>query len=831
MSEKEVIVYGKPNCPFCVKATNTLTQNEVEYTYVDVSKDQAAKSFLESKGHKTVPQIYIAGKYHGESESANTVTKVPMVLKRSGDFEPLDLDKLHKVVEDASEGLQVSVSQVELDAHIQFVDGITTEAIQKTLIKSAADLISADTPDYQYLAARLVNFNLRKTVYGQYTPPSFFSHVVDKTDRGQYDSHITVDYSKAEFEELDLYIDHERDMKFAYAAMVQMEGKYLAQDRVSGEIFETPQFLYMLVGMCLFSKYPKETRMQYVKTFYDAVSLFKLSLPTPIMAGVRTPTRQFSSCTLIEAGDSLDSINAAAAGIVKYISQRAGIGINGGRIRALGSSIRKGAAVHTGVIPFWKYFQTAVKSCSQGAVRGGAATLFYPFWHLEVENLLVLKNNKGVEENRIRHLDYGVQLNKLMYERLIKDEYITLFSPSEVEGMYDAFFQDQGLFKKLYEEAESNSSVLQKRVKATELFGTLMLERASTGRIYIQNVDHCNTNSPFDARVAPVRQSNLCLEVALPTKPMDNINDPEGEVALCTLSALNLGEISGDKELELYTDIGVRALDELLDYQDYPIICAENSSMNRRTLGIGVINYANWVAKSGFKYSDGSANNATHELFEAIQYFCLKASNNLAKEKGACPLFNETTYANGIMPMDRSKDYVDKLHTAELRQDWEKLRYSISQFGLRNSTLTALMPAETSAQISNSTNGIEPPRGLVSVKSSKDGTMKQVVPDIKKLRKKYEFLWDMPDNKGYLSLVGIMQKWVDQAISANTNYDPERFKDNKVPMQVLLDDLLLAYKSGVKTLYYHNTRDGANSSQDEVVETVDEDCGGGGCKI
>ena len=549
------------------------------------------------------------------------------------------------------------------------------------------------------------------------------------------------------------------------------------------------------------------------------------------MAGVRTPTRQFSSCVLIECGDSLDSINATSSAIVKYVSQRAGIGINAGRIRALGSPIRNGEAYHTGCIPFYKHFQTAVKSCSQGGVRGGAATLFYPRWHLEVENLLVLKNNRGVDDNRVRHLDYGVQFNKLMYSRLIKDDYITLFSPSDVPGLYDAFFEDQAKFDELYIKYEQDESIRKKRIKAIELFSMFAQERASTGRIYLQNVDHCNTHSPFISTVAPIRQSNLCLEIALPTKPLNNVNDEEGEIALCTLSAFNLGAIESLDELEELAELAVRALDNLLDFQDYPVPAARNATMGRRTLGIGVINYAYYLAKNGKRYSDGSANALTHKTFEAIQYYLMKASNELAKERGACPKFNETTYSQGIMPTDTYKRDLDKICDEPLHLDWDSLRASIKDHGMRNSTLSALMPSETSSQISNATNGIEPPRGHISVKASKDGILKQVVPEYERLKDNYELLWDIPSNDGYLQLVGIMQKFIDQTISANTNYDPNKYEGGKVPMKVLLKDLLGAYKLGVKTLYYHNTRDGASDAQDDTPEVEDDDCAGGACKI
>jgi len=1082
------------------------------------------------------------------------------VTKRDGSLEPINLDKIHDILEYASKGLpNVSTSQVEMNAKIQFYDGIPTDDLNKMLIKAAADLTTAQHPEFATLAGRLLMFTVRKLAYGQHTPTPFYEQIVSMIDKGLYDKDILKDYTEKEVKDLETIIDHDRDLDFAYAGAKQLFSKYLVQNRVTGEVFESPQYLYMLVSMCLFSKYPKDTRIGYTKRFYEATSTHKISLPTPIMAGVRTPTRQFSSCVLIEAADSLDSISAATSAIVKYVSQRAGIGINGGNIRALGSTIRGGEAKHTGVIPFWKHFQTAVKSCSQGGVRGGAATLFYPFWHLEVESLLVLKNNRGTDENRIRHMDYGVQLNKLMYQRLLEKGNITLFSPNAVPGMYEAFFADQELFEKLYTEAEANNAIEKKTVKATELFTTLMQERAQTARVYIQNVDHCNTHSPFDPKVATVKQSNLCvagstetltskgyltiaplegtevnvwngeewsnvtvektgvnqklltvstdstediectpyhkfyvakgysgkyvekrtyqleegdklikhelpliegssvlekaydngfysadgcnvkgrarvylygekqglfdlfqnkevvtiqpeldrmyfylpnledkffvpdasytvssrlewlagyldgdgtvarnganeslqatsvdfnflfriqkmlqtlgihskvthnthegyrmlprndgtgtkgkywckaqkrllisssdlyklcllgfttnrlswtkkqpqrnaghfvkisavvdnnitgdtycftepkrnmgmfngvlagncLEIALPTKPMNNILDEEGEVALCTLAALNLGEllspsVIGDNELvEELCDLTVRALDALLDYQNYPIPSAQNSSLSRRTLGIGVVNYANNLARRGLKYSDGSANKHTHEMFECIQYNLLKASNNLAKEQGACSAFRDTRYAQGLLPIDTYKRDLDSVISPEYIMDWETLRSSIVKHGLRNSTLTALMPSETSSQVSNATNGIEPPRSFVTVKGSKDNMSKQVVPNVTEFGSNYEFTWDMPNNTGYINLVGIMQKFVDQSISANTNYDPGMFESGMVPLKVLIQDLLKAYKVGVKTLYYHNTRDGS-SDGDVVAETG---CDSGGCKI
>ncbi len=751
------------------------------------------------------------------------------VIKRNGQQESIDMEKIHRVIHWASQDLKgVSVSQVEINAQLAFFDGIKTADIHETIIKSAADLISVEVPDYQYLAARLAIFHLRKKAFKSFTPPPLFEHIKKFTNLGIYDKDILNKYSKEEIETLDAYIDHWRDMKFSYAAVKQLEGKYLVQNRVTGEIYESPQFLYVLVGMCLFQEYEASVRMDIVKRFYDAVSLFKISLPTPIMAGVRTPTRQFSSCVLIETDDDLDSISAAAGAIVKYVSQRAGIGINAGKIRAIGSPIRGGEATHTGCIPFYKHFHTAVKSCSQGGVRGGAATLFYPLWHLEVESLLVLKNNTGTDENRIRHLDYGVQFNGLMYQRFLKDGDITLFSPHDVPDLYDAFFADQEEFKRLYEQCEQDNSIRKQTIKARELFSKFMQERANTGRIYLQNVDHCNTHSAFDAKQAPIKQSNLCMEITLPTKPLYSVQDEQGEVALCTLSAINLGALDSLDEMEVLTDIIVRSLDCLLDYQDYPIKAAELASKNRRTLGIGVTNLAYYLAKNGVKYSDGSGNHLVHKTFEALQYYSLKASNTLAKELGTCPLFSQTQYSQGIMPIDSYKKDIDAFCDCELELDWDTLRKDIKSTGLRNSTLTALMPCESSSQISNSTNGIEPPRGFVSIKQSKDGILKQIVPEYERLKNQYELLWDIKDNKGYLQLCGIMQKFVDQSISTNTHYDPSQFEGNRVPMKLLLMDLLKVYKYGIKTLYYHTTRDGGDDWQEKEDDNA---CADGVCKL
>jgi len=742
------------------------------------------------------------------------------VQKRDGRQEDLNIDKLHKVVMYAVEGITgVSASEVEINSHIQFFDLIKTEDIQETLIKSAADLISEETPNYQYVAGRLINYHLRKQVYGTFTPPCLCDIVQKNIDIGFYDKEFTDWYTKDDINELQEYIDHNRDEYLTYAAMEQFRGKYLVQNRASGEIFETPQVAYMMISATLFAKYPEETRMRYVKDYYDAISKFKISLPTPVMAGVRTPQRQFSSCVLIETDDSLDSINATSSAIVKYVSQKAGIGIGAGSIRAIGSKIRSGDATHTGVIPFYKLFQSAVKSCSQGGVRGGAATLYYPIWHLEIEDMLVLKNNKGTEDNRVRHMDYGVQFNKLMYERLISGGDITLFSPHDVPGLYESFFNDQDKFKELYEKAERMTSIRKKSIPAIELFSAFVQERKDTGRIYLQNVDHANTHGAFIEDVAPIHQSNLCCEIDLPTKPLTDINDQEGEISLCTLSAVNWGVIKKPSDFEKVCDLAVRALDELLDYQSYPVLAAERSTIHRRPLGIGIINFAYWLAKNDTSYQDPNLE-LVDEWAEAWSYYLIKSSANLAIEKGTITGNMETKYGHGITPNETYKKDVDELVKHKERMDWKELRKQLKETGIRNSTLMALMPAETSAQISNSTNGIEPPRSYISVKQSKHGVLKQVVPGYPRLKNKYDLLWDQKSPQGYLKIMAILQKYIDQGISVNTSYNPEHFDEEQIPMSVLLQDIISFYKYGGKQLYYNNTYDGQGEIDIEKQEAT-----------
>jgi ribonucleoside-diphosphate reductase alpha chain len=762
------------------------------------------------------------------------------VTKRDGSKEPLDVEKLHKVVFHACDNITgVSPSEVEIKSQIQFFSGITSKEIQETLIKAAADLISEETPNYQNVGGRLINYALRKEVYNGYEPIAVKALVEKNIDRGFYDPELLSYYTDEEWDKIDGFVKHERDENLTYVAMEQLRGKYLCQNRVTGEIFETPQMCYILIAATLFNEYPSETRMQYVKDYYDAISLHDISLPTPVMAGVRTPQRQFSSCVLIETGDSLDSINATASAVVKYVSQKAGIGIGGGSIRAIGTPIRKGDAYHTGVIPFYKHFQSAIKSCSQGGVRGGAGTIYYPIWHFEAEDLLVLKNNKGTEDNRVRHMDYGVQFNKLRYERLITGGNITLFSTSDVPGLYESFYADQAKFRELYETAERNTRLRKKTIPASQLFSAFMEERKNTGRIYLQNVDNANDHGSFLPELAPIRQSNLCAEIDLPTKPLNDINDPEGEISLCTLSAINWGNVRCPADFQKACELAVRGLDALLSYQNYPIVAAQLSTEKRRPIGVGIINFAYWMAKHDLSYQDITPEGLEliDEYAEAWAYYLTKASADLAIEMGTISGINETKYGQGITPNQTYKKDLDELVKHKERQDWKGLRKQLKATGIRNSTLMALMPSETSAQIANATNGIEPPRSLISVKQSKHGVLKQVVPEYRRLKNKYDLLWDQKSPEGYLKIMAVLQKYIDQGISVNTSYNPVFFEDEKIPMSVLLQHLLMFYKYGGKQLYYFNTFDGQGElDTDKMTEAPlaqgeidDEDCES--CKI
>ena len=727
------------------------------------------------------------------------------IVKRDGSKELINIDKIHKVVEFACDGLAgVSSSQIEMNANLQFYDGMATHEIQEVLVRSANDLISLDAPNYQYAAARLLSYGVNKDVFGEYNAITLQQNIDVNIERGVYDKEILELYTQEEIATLGRYIHHKRDENFTYAGLRQVVDKYLCQDRSTGQIFETPQLMYMMIAATLFANYPAETRMHYVRRYYDATSLFKVNIPTPVMAGVRTPVRQFASCVLVDSDDTLDSIFASDMSIGRYTAQRAGIGINAGRIRGVNAKIRGGEVAHTGIVPFLKKFEATVRCCTQNGVRGGSATTHFPFWHQEIEDILVLKNNKGTEDNRVRKLDYSIQLNLTMYQRLLSGGDITLFSPHDVPGLYEAYFGDADKFKELYEKYERATSIKKHTISAMDLFSALIKERAETGRIYIMNVDHCNTHSSFKDKVY---MSNLCQEITLPTKPLNHIDDPEGEIALCILSAINVGTLRNLDDLGELCELAVRALEEIIDYQKYPIKAAEISTKARRSLGVGYIGVAHFLAKNHVKYDDPKAWKLVHDLSEAFQYYLLKASNKLAQERGPCEYFHRTKYADGILPIDTYKKDVDTVVENKLNYDWDSLRNDIKEHGLRHSTLSAQMPSESSSVVSNATNGIEPPRGYLSVKKSKKGPLKQIVPQYQTLKNHYTLLWDMPSNEGYINVVAVMQKFFDQAISGNWSYNPTHFENNEVPMSKMINDLLTTYKLGWKTSYYQNTYD------------------------
>ena len=739
------------------------------------------------------------------------------VVKRDGSVESLNLDKVHAMVELACEDLAgVSSSQVEMNSGIQFYDGIKTEDIQEILIRSANDLISLDTPNYQYVAARLLLFGLRKAVFGYHPdkPPILYNHICKCVDHGMYDEELLTVYTEEEWEEIESYVDHDRDYLFTYAGLRQVCDKYLVQDRSTGYLFETPQQMYIMIAATLFSKYPKDTRLEYVRRYYEAISTHKINIPTPVMAGVRTPLRQFASCVLVDVDDTLDSIFSSDMAIGYYVAQRAGIGINAGRIRGINAKIRGGEVQHTGVVPFLKKFEATVRCCTHNGIRGGRATVHFPIWHQEIEDIIVLKNNKGTEDNRVRKLDYSIQLSKLFYERFIQDKEITLFSPHDVPDLYESFGTDR--FDELYCSYESNPDIPSKRVSAQGLILDLLKERAETGRLYLMNIDHCNSHSSFKDKV---NMSNLCQEITLPTDPINHIDSQDGEIALCILSAINVGKIRNLSEMENLCDLTVRALEELIDYQEYPVPAARRSTLARRSLGIGFIGLAHYFAKNGVKYDSQEAYDLTHKLTESFQYNLLRASNNIAKEKGACDAFHRTKYIDGILPIDTYKEEVDELVTVSLEYDWDSLRDDIAEWGLRHSTLSAQMPSESSSVVSNATNGIEPPRDYLSIKKSKKGPLKQIVPQFTTYKNNYTLLWDMPSNEGYINVTAIMQKFFDQAISGNWSYNPENYPDNEVPVSVMANDLLTTYKYGWKTSYYQNTYDNKKDVDADAAKT------------
>lgn len=756
-----------------------------------------------------------------------------LVTKRNGETESLDLEKMHRVVIGACEGISgVSPSEIEIASNLKLYNKIKTSDIQETLIKSAAALISEDAPNYQYAAGRLVSYHIRKEVYNGDPIPDLLTHIKKVVGLGFYDKQLLTMYDEDEWNQMNKWIDHGKDDKFTYAAMEMWRSKYLVRNRVKNQLLETPQFAYILIAAFFFHRYSKETRLQWVKRFYDALSNFVISLPTPILAGVRTPNRQFSSCTLIDADDSLDSIFAVAQAVGLYVANRAGIGINGGRIRAVGSKIRNGEAYSTGVVPFYRVWESAIRSCHQGGLRSGSGTIYAPFWHYEIEDILVLKNNKGTEDNRLRHVDWTIQFNRLAYERLIAGSYITLFDPNDVPDLYDAFFRDQDEFKQLYEAAERKTSIRKKKIPALELFSKFVQERKGTGRVYKMNVDHANSHGAFKPEVAPIKMSNLCTEILLPTKPLHKIDDSDAEIALCILGSVNLAAIKSPDDFKEPCELLVRALDELIDFQFYPVKAAERSATKRRTLGVGINNLAYWLAKNDLTYQDITTDGLKKidMLMEGFSYYLIKTSADLAIEKGPCEFWKDTKYSNGMVALDTYKKDVDalvpprKVGEGGKFYPWQNLREQLKETGIRNSTLSAIMPSETNSLLINATNGVEPPRALVSVKQSKDGVVSQVVPEIYKLRSKYDLLWNQKSPEGYLKIMAVLQKWIDQAVSVNTSYNPVFYPNNEIPMSEMLNHILFCYKYGIPTLYYCNTYDGAGE-----VEMAQTECEG--CKL
>ncbi|AEW24284.1 NrdA-like aerobic NDP reductase large subunit [Salmonella phage moki] len=750
------------------------------------------------------------------------------IIKRDGSSVPFDIEKLHTVLERACEGLEgVSVSEVEAASKIQFTDNMKTERIQDIIIQAAATLISVEKPNYQYVAARLKSYDLRKVVYGRYKPPHLLDIFAKNIKQGVYDREFLELYSKEEFEELNTVINHKRDKNFTWAAMGQLTQKYLLRDRSSDSkvYYETPQVMYMAIAMALFSAWDKESRLTMVKKFYEYASTGKFSLPTPIMSGVRTPTRQFSSCVLIKTGDTLDSINATAKSIVDYVSKRAGIGFDVGAIRGIGSPIRKGEMVHTGLVPFIKYLTGALKSCSQGGIRGGSATCYVPIWHYQFDDVVVLKNNRGLEENRERRIDYGIQINRVMFERLVNKQPLYLFDPKDNREMYEAFFADVNKFREMYDnmiKAADAGLCRSKKLQAEEVFQMLLDQRSDTGRIYIAFVDHMNEYSPFN--LDTIYSSNLCLEIALPTREFQQYDDEDGRIALCTLASFNLTAFEDPTEMEDVAFVLVSALDMLLEYQDYPARQARLAVEEYRPLGIGIVNVAHFLAKNFTGYGSPIGLELLDKWMAHLHFYLVKASNRLAMRFGSCK--KSTIHDSGFVTADLQPLPLDILPNGKkpvgqaYGLDWEGLKQNLSEYGIRNATLLAVAPTESSSQVLNATNGIEPPKGLISIKGSKDGVYKQIVPDVETLGPLYDLKWNL-DCIEYLKTAAVIQRWVDQSISTNTWYDPEKYPEGKIPRSLMMQDILSFYMWGGKTLYYNTNKD---SKEDEELKQVEEIC-------
>jgi len=762
------------------------------------------------------------------------------VIKRNSETEVLNYEKINKVLKWATENISsVSASDVAMNAQLQFYDGITTTEIHKVLIQSASDMISEETPNYQYVACKLLNYLLRKEIFNTYNNfPRLKDFILKNVERGIYDSSILEKYTEYDIDKIETFVKHDRDEELTYAGLQQLMDKYMLKDRKTDTVYETPQFMYIIISMTLFANLEGKDRLKKIKTFYELISTHKISLPTPIMAGVRTPSRQYSSCVLIDVDDNLESIFNSNTAVGKYISKRAGIGLNF-RIRSIGSKIRNGEAVHTGIIPFVKMFEATVKSCSQGGIRGGAATAHYPFWHKEIEDIVVLKNNRGNELNRVRRIDHSIQLCRLFYNRFVKNENITLFSPADVPDLVEAF-GDNDKFEKLYVKYENDKSIDKLQISARKLLDSIIQERIETGRIYIMNIDNANSHSAFLEKIS---MSNLCQEINLVTHPLNDLNDDEGEIALCVLSAINLGLINKLTDLEEICEMIVRGLDYVIENQEYLVKAAEKM-LQRRSIGVGVTNFAYWLVKNGLSYDSPESLEKVDELFEYIQYYLIKASVKLAQEQGKCGYFDKTKYSKGILPIDTYNKNVDELVKREYSLDWESLRKDVVEYGMRNSTLTAMMPCESSSLVLSATNGIEPPRDTITIKKSKSGApLPVVVPEVSKYKNKYSFAYNF-DNSSMNNIVAVIQKWIDQGISVNHYYDVRKYEGGELPISVVAKDILDFYKYGGKQLYYANSKDYKSDNLSEMINytEVNEDdsmqqdmldigCDGGACTI
>lgn len=740
------------------------------------------------------------------------------VTKRNGELTDYDVQKIHKILNWATDGIKnVSISDIEMNANLSLEDGIETKKIHKILTESAIGLADELHPEYDTVAARLLLYSLRKDVWGDSEPPRLYEHIIKLVKKDIYQSEILDWYTESEIHKIGKHLKHNRDEQLTHSGLRQLVDKYLITNRFTGEIYETPQFVYMLMAMCTFHKYPKKTRLKYVRNYYDKISQLKINLPTPEICGLRIDN-QFASCILIDCDDTMDSYGASTLAVGKYTSKSAGIGLNLGRVRPVGSPVKSGRTEHYGVVPFLKTFESMVKSVSQGS-RGGGATVNFPFWHPEIETIVRLKKNTEVDERSVRKLDYIVQYSEVFWERLEQGKKITLFSPAECPDLYEAFGTPH--FKELYEKYEKRN-VTKKRIYAHELISIHAKEYLESGRQYSMNIDHANQAGAWDWEKAPVKMTNLCTEILQPTVPMQHQDDPNGRIGVCVLAAMNMCKIRNDQDLEECCDLIVRAKNEIIDYQAYPFFSAERFCKDTRSIGVGLTNLAGYLAKNDTMYDSQEATEMIDEYTEKLQYYLLKASNGLAKEKGEpCKDYWKTRYAKGELPIDWMNKNAKTLVKRKPSMDWEGLRKDIADWGLYNCTVTAMMPCESSSVIQNATNGIEPIRKLIIDKTSKKGNNKQIVPYYNTKKQYYQTAFSIGSNRPMLKNAATMQKWVDMGISLNLYYDYGNYDDGEIPLSVVCQDLMAAYKYGIKTTYYIVTPDG-----DE-----DATCAGGACAI